>query len=57
MEQGMELLNVQTDSEDITENIHTTDNCNIPDKIDINMLYLETAVRQMQIISHQDVLN
>jgi hypothetical protein len=29
----MELLDVQTDSEDSTESKYTTDNSNIPDKI------------------------
>jgi hypothetical protein len=38
MELFMELLNVQTDSEDIT----------IPDKIEVNMLGIETAMRQMK---------
>jgi hypothetical protein len=48
MEHCMELLNVQTESEDITENNYTTENSNIPDKIDINLLDLETAVRQIK---------
>jgi hypothetical protein len=43
-----ELLNVQTDSKDITENTYTTDSNNVPDKIEVNMLDLETAVRQMK---------
>jgi hypothetical protein len=34
----MELLNRQTDSEDITENNYTTENSNVPDKIQVNML-------------------
>jgi hypothetical protein len=33
MEHFMELLNVQTDSEDITENMYATDSSNVPDKI------------------------
>jgi hypothetical protein len=48
VEHFMELLNVQTDSEDITEKNYTTDNSNIPDKLEVNMLDLETVVRQMK---------
>jgi hypothetical protein len=48
MEHLMELLNIQTDSEDITENNYTTDINNVPDKIEVNMLDVETAVRQMK---------
>jgi hypothetical protein len=33
MEHCMELLNVQTDSEDISENNYTTDNSNVPERI------------------------
>jgi hypothetical protein len=50
----MELLNVQTDSDDITENSYTT---NIPDKIEVSMLDLETVVWQMKNNKHQDTMN
>jgi hypothetical protein len=43
----MELLNGQTDSEDITEN-YITENSNIPDKIQVNTLDLERVMRQMK---------
>jgi hypothetical protein len=48
MEHFMELLNIQADREDITENKYTTENSNIPDKTEVNMLDLETVVRQMK---------
>jgi hypothetical protein len=48
MEHFMELLNVQTDSEGITGNSYTIDNNNIPDKVGVNMLDLESVVRQMK---------
>jgi hypothetical protein len=51
MEHFMALLNGQTDSEDITYNNNTTENSNIPDKIEnifYNMLDLETVKRQMK---------
>jgi hypothetical protein len=48
MEHFMGLLNGQMDSEDITENNYTTEDTNIPDKIEVNMLDLETAVRPMK---------
>jgi hypothetical protein len=41
VEHFMELLNVQTDSEDITENSCTTDSSNIPEKIEVNTLNLK----------------
>jgi hypothetical protein len=44
----MELLNRQTDSEDITANNYTTDNSNVPDKTEVRVLDLERAVRQMK---------
>jgi iron uptake system EfeUOB component EfeO/EfeM len=42
----MELLNGQTDCEDITENNYTTENCDLLDKIQVNVLHLETAMMQ-----------
>jgi hypothetical protein len=36
------------DSGDITENNCITENSNIPDKIKVNILHLETATRQMK---------
>jgi hypothetical protein len=48
MEHFMELLNGQTDSEDITENNCIAENSYVPDKIEVNMLSLESAVRQMK---------
>jgi hypothetical protein len=40
IEHFVELLNGQTDSEDITENNHITQNSNVPDKAEVNMLHL-----------------
>jgi hypothetical protein len=48
MEHFMELLSVQNNSEDITENNHTTENSNVLDKIEVNMLDLETVTRKMK---------
>jgi hypothetical protein len=48
MEHFMELLNGQIDSEDIKENNHTTENRNVPDKIEVSMLDPETGMRQMK---------
>jgi hypothetical protein len=44
----MELLIVQTDSENITENNYTIDNSNVLGKIEVSMSDLETAVREMK---------
>jgi ferric iron reductase protein FhuF len=44
----MELLNGQTDSEDITGNNYTTENNNVLDKIEVNMLEFETAIWQIK---------
>jgi hypothetical protein len=44
----MELLNIQTDSKNITENHYTTEKSNVPDKTEVNMLDLETAMEQMK---------
>jgi hypothetical protein len=43
MEHFIELLNVQTDSEDITENNYPTKNCNIPEKIEVKFGNIEEA--------------
>jgi hypothetical protein len=51
----MELLNVQIGS-DVTENSYNTDNTYVPDKTEVNMLDMETAVRQMK-NNHQDTMN
>jgi hypothetical protein len=48
MEHFMESLSVQTDSEDIIENNYTTHSSNVPDRTEVNMLNLETAVRQIK---------
>jgi hypothetical protein len=48
MEHFMELLNGQTDSEYITENNYSTENSNVPDKVEVNMLDLETTMRQIK---------
>jgi hypothetical protein len=37
MEHCMELLNEQTDCEDITENNYLTENSNVSDKIEVDM--------------------
>jgi hypothetical protein len=37
MEHFIELLNVQTDSEDITEHNYTTENSNVPDNTEVNV--------------------
>jgi hypothetical protein len=62
MEDFIELLNGQTDSEDFRENNYTTDNSNVPDKAKVSMLDLKTAMRQMKniiriITDHQLMIN
>jgi hypothetical protein len=42
----IELLNGQNDSENITENNYTTENSNVSDMIQVNMLDMKTAMRQ-----------
>jgi poly-D-alanine transfer protein DltD len=48
MDHFVKLLNVQSDSEHITENSFTTENDCVPDKVEVNMLDLETVMRQMK---------
>jgi hypothetical protein len=48
MEKYMELVNGQTEGEDITEKNYATENSNVPGNIEENMLHLETALRQMK---------
>jgi hypothetical protein len=45
MKHIMVLLNIQADNEDIPENIYTTENSNVPDKIEVNILDIETLMR------------
>jgi hypothetical protein len=48
VEHFMELLNGQTDSEDIADNSCTAECSNVLDKIQVNMSDLETAMRQVK---------
>jgi hypothetical protein len=43
----MEASNVQTGSQDITENSYVTENSNVPDKIEF-ISCLETVMRKMK---------
>jgi hypothetical protein len=47
-EHFMELLNVQTDYEGIPENNYTTENSNVPENTEVNMLDMETVMRHMK---------
>jgi hypothetical protein len=48
VEHFTDLLNVQTVFECITENSYTSDYDNAPDKVQVNMLDLEAAMRRMK---------
>jgi hypothetical protein len=47
MEHFMELLNVQTDSEDIKENSYIPENSNIPDKVKGKVVLLHSIEEQL----------
>jgi hypothetical protein len=53
----MELLNGQTDNEEITENNYLTESNNVPDKTEVKILHLETVLRQMKNMTHQYMMN
>jgi hypothetical protein len=48
MEHFVKLFSGQTGSKNITENNYTTENSNIPHKMEVSILNLKTTIRQMK---------